>query len=77
MPSSAVAKCVALEIYHNPEGRSSVPLRKVGVLMRACTASNPGGQFTYSSIRIVTVVPCISGKLCCFSFSKRGMIGLY
>ena len=77
MPSSVVANCVAFEIYHNRDGWSSVLLRKVVVLMRACTASHPRRRFTYSSIHIVTVVPCISGKLCCFSFSKRERIGSY
>lgn len=74
MPSSEVAKCVALNC--NPDGRSSV-LRIVGVLIRVYTASHPRRQFAYSSRPIVIVVPCISGEHCCLSFWKRGSVGLY
>ena len=76
-PSSAVAKCVALWDLRQPWWTNSVLLRIVGVLIRACTASHSIRQFTYSGIPIVTGVSCISGALCCFSFSERESICLY
>jgi hypothetical protein len=77
MPSSEVAKCVAMWDYCNPDGQSSMLLLIVGVLMRVYTAWHPRRQFTYSSIPIVTVVPCISGEFGSFLFSERESIGLY